>query len=162
MIYLCLATQGAIQRSLDEIAEGQVRRGQIWRRSFDEVCGLNPAGCLLGQLIYTPEFRVGQVKSAFWIVIGRQSGMLWMLWAQEGSRMLHWGTPVWPAGSRPISWKRRILIGCWPRSARRTGSRESWIPIGWWPKLGRWASRAGCWIFIGWKPRLLSLTPTRP
>ena len=116
----------------------------------------------LGQFIYTQEFRVVRVKSAFRIVIGRQSGMLWMLWAQEGPRMLHWDTPVWPAGSRPISWKRRILIGRWPRPGRRAGSRESLIPIGWWPKLGRWASRAGSWIFIGWKPRLLPLTPTRP
>ena len=45
MISLCLAAQGAIQRrSLDEITEGQVRRGQIRGRSLDEVCGLNPAG----------------------------------------------------------------------------------------------------------------------
>ena len=41
----CSRAQRAIQRrSLDEIAEEQVRRGQIWRRSLDEVCGLNPAG----------------------------------------------------------------------------------------------------------------------
>ena len=49
MMSLCLTVQGAIQRrSLDEIAEGQVRRGQIQRRSLDEVCELNPAGCLAG------------------------------------------------------------------------------------------------------------------
>ena len=47
MISLCLAGQGEIQRrSLVETAEKQVRRGQIRRRSLDEVCGLNPAGCL--------------------------------------------------------------------------------------------------------------------
>ena len=45
MISYCSAAQGAIQRrSLNEIAEGQVRRGQIQRRSLNEVCGLNPAG----------------------------------------------------------------------------------------------------------------------
>ena len=95
MISLCLATQGAIQRrSLDEIAEGQVRRGQIRRRSHDEVCGLNPAGCLAGPVYIHPGIQGGLGQIAFRIVIGQQSGMLWMLWAQEGPRMLHWGTPA--------------------------------------------------------------------
>ena len=49
MISLCSGTQRAIQRrSFNETAEGQVRRGQIWRRSLDEVCWLNHAGCLAG------------------------------------------------------------------------------------------------------------------
>ena len=60
MISLCLAAQGAIQRrSLDEIAEGQVRRGQIRRRSLDEVCGLNPAGCLAGPVYIHPGIQGG-------------------------------------------------------------------------------------------------------
>ena len=60
MISLCLAAQGAIQRrSLDEIAEGQVRRGQIRRRSLDEACGLNPAGCLAGPVYIHPGIQGG-------------------------------------------------------------------------------------------------------
>ena len=55
MISLCLVAQRAFQRrSLDEIAEGQVRRGQIRRRSLDEVCWLNPAGCLAGPVYIHP------------------------------------------------------------------------------------------------------------
>ena len=60
MISLCLAAPGAIQRrSLDEIAKGQVRRGQIWRRSLDEVCGLHPAGCLAGPVYIHPGIQGG-------------------------------------------------------------------------------------------------------
>ena len=60
MISLCLAVQGAIQRrSLDEIAEGQVRRGQILGRSLDEVCGLNPAGYLAGPVYIHPGIQGG-------------------------------------------------------------------------------------------------------
>ena len=60
MISLCLTAQRAIQRkSLDEIAEGQVRRGQIRRRSLDEVCGLNPAGCLAGPVYIHPGIKGG-------------------------------------------------------------------------------------------------------
>ena len=60
MISLCLAAQGAIQRrSLDEIAEGQVRRGQIRRRSLNEVCGLNPAGCMAGPVCIHPGIQGG-------------------------------------------------------------------------------------------------------
>ena len=60
MISLCLAAQGVIQRrSLDEITEGQVRRGQIRRRSLDEVCGLNPAGCLAGSVYIQPGIQGG-------------------------------------------------------------------------------------------------------
>ena len=60
MIFLCLTAQGAIQRrSLDDIAEGQVRRGQIRRRSLNEVCGLNPAGCLAGPVYIHPGIQGG-------------------------------------------------------------------------------------------------------
>ena len=60
MISLCLATQGAIQRrNLNEIAEGQVRRGQIWRGSLDEVCGPNHAGCLAGPVYIQPGIQGG-------------------------------------------------------------------------------------------------------
>ena len=60
MISLCSVAQRAIQRrSLDEIAEGQVRRGQIRRRSLDEVCWLNPAGCLAGPVYIHPGIQGG-------------------------------------------------------------------------------------------------------
>ena len=60
MISLCLVAQRAIQRrSLDEIAEGQVRRSQIRRRSLDEVCWLNPAGCLAGPVYIHPGIQGG-------------------------------------------------------------------------------------------------------
>ena len=60
MISLCSVAQRAIQRrSLDEIAEGQVRRGQIRRRSLDEVCWLNPAGCLAGPAYIHPGIQGG-------------------------------------------------------------------------------------------------------
>ena len=66
MISLCLAAQGAIQRmSLDEIAEGQVRRGQIRRRSLDEFCGLNPAGCLAGLVYIHPGIQGGPGQIGF-------------------------------------------------------------------------------------------------
>ena len=94
----------------------------------------------LGRFIYTQKFRVVRVKSASCILIGPESGGLWVLWAQEDQGMLHWGTPDWPADSKPISWKRRILIGRWPRPGRCAGFWKSRIPIGWWPKLGRWVA----------------------
>ena len=60
MMSLCLTAQGVIQRrSLDKIAEEQVRRGQIRRRSLDEVCGLNPAGCLAGPVYIHPGIQGG-------------------------------------------------------------------------------------------------------
>ena len=142
MISLCLVAQRAIQRrSLDEIAEGQVRRVQIRRRSLDE-CWFT----------YTPEFRAVRVKSPSWILIGRQSGMLWMLWAQEGPRMLHWGTPVWPAGSRPLSWKQQIFIGWWPHPGYCAGTGESWITIGWRTKLN-------CYWLVNQAELLLAESP---
>ena len=74
MISLCLAAQGAIQRrSLDEIAEGQVRRGEIRRRSLDNVCGLNPAGCLAGPVYIHPGIQGGPgqigVPNCDWLTI---------------------------------------------------------------------------------------------
>ena len=60
MISLYSVAQRAIQRrSLDEITEGQVRRGQIQRRSLDKVCWLNPAGCLAGQVYIHPGIQGG-------------------------------------------------------------------------------------------------------
>ena len=60
MISLCLAAQGVIQRSsLIETAERQVRRGQIQRRNLDEVCGLNPVGCLAGPGCIHPGIQDG-------------------------------------------------------------------------------------------------------
>ena len=60
MISLCSVVQRAIQRrSLDEIVEGPVRRGQIRRRSLDEVCWLNPAGCLAGPAYIHPGIQGG-------------------------------------------------------------------------------------------------------
>ena len=60
MIFLCLLAQREIQRrSLDEIAVGQVRRGQIWRRSLDECWSGNPAGCWAGPVYIHPRFQGG-------------------------------------------------------------------------------------------------------
>ena len=75
MISLCLAAQGANQRrSLDEIAEGQVRRGQIRRRTLNEVCGLNPAECLAAQVYIHPGIQGGPgqigVPNSDWSRIG--------------------------------------------------------------------------------------------
>ena len=57
---LFLLTQRAIQRrSLDEIAEEQVRRGQIRRRSLDEIYWCNPAGCLAGPVYIHPGIQGG-------------------------------------------------------------------------------------------------------
>ena len=56
----CSRAQRAIQRrSLDEIAEGQVRRGQIRRRSLNEFGGLNPAGGLAGPVYIHPGIQGG-------------------------------------------------------------------------------------------------------
>ena len=53
-----LLAQRAIQRrSLDEIAEEQVRRVQIRRRSLDEILWLNPAGCWIW-----PVYIGGQIQ----------------------------------------------------------------------------------------------------
>ena len=108
----------------------------------------------LDRFIYTPEFRVVRVKSAFWILIGPESGMLW---AQEGPGMLHWGTLPWPAASRLVSSEWRIIIGCWPQPGHWVSLLECPIMIGRWPRPGRWASLLGCRIFIGC---LLTLSPT--
>ena len=75
MMSLCLTAQGAIQRrSLDEIAEGHLRRGQIRRRSLDEVCGLNPAGCLAGAVYIHPRIQGGPgqigIPNSDWSMIG--------------------------------------------------------------------------------------------
>ena len=60
MISFRLNAQRAIQRrSLDEIAEGQVRRGQIWRRSLDEIYWCNPAGCLAVPVYINPGIQGG-------------------------------------------------------------------------------------------------------
>ena len=61
MIFLCLVAWRAIQRrSLDEIAEGQVRRGQIRRRTLNECWSGNPAGCWAGPVYIHPRFQGGQ------------------------------------------------------------------------------------------------------
>ena len=60
MTFLCLVAQRVIQRrSLDEIAVGQVRRGQIRRRSLDECWSGNPAGCWAGSVYIPPGFQGG-------------------------------------------------------------------------------------------------------
>ena len=54
-----LKSQRVIQRrSLDEIAEEQVRRGQI-RRSLDKIVWCNPAGCLAGPVYIHPGIQDG-------------------------------------------------------------------------------------------------------
>ena len=60
MISFRLNAQRAIQRrSLDEIAEEQVRRGQIRRRSLDKIYWCNPAGCLAGPVYIHPGIQGG-------------------------------------------------------------------------------------------------------
>ena len=85
----CLETQRAIQRrSFVEFAGEQVRRGQIQRRSLDEVCVLNPAGCLAGSVYIHPGIQGGPGQigvpnsdwSIFWGTVSavgaRRSGVL--------------------------------------------------------------------------------------
>ena len=87
MIYFRLNAQRAIQRrSLDEIAEEQVRRDQIRRRSLDEIYWCNPAGCLAGPVYIYPGIQSGPCQigvlnydwSIFWGTVsavgGRKSG----------------------------------------------------------------------------------------
>ena len=60
MIYFRLNAQRVIQRrSLDEVAEEQVRRGQIRRRSLDEIYLCNSAGCLAGPVYIHPGIQDG-------------------------------------------------------------------------------------------------------
>ena len=60
IVLFCLAAQRAIQRrSLDEIAEEQVRRGQIRRRSLDEIYWLNSAGCWIWPVYIPAEIQGG-------------------------------------------------------------------------------------------------------
>ena len=51
-----------------------MRRGQIWRRCLDEVCGLNPAGCLPGPVYIHPGNQGGPgqigVPNSDWSKIG--------------------------------------------------------------------------------------------
>ena len=87
MIRFCLVAQRAIQRrSLDEISEEQVRRGQIQRRSIGEIYWCNPAGCLAGPVYIHPGIQSGpgQISvlnydwSIFWVTVSavgaRRSG----------------------------------------------------------------------------------------
>ena len=82
-----LKSQRVIQRrSLGEIAEEQVRRGQIRRRSLDEIYWCNPAGVLAGPVYIHPGIQSGPGQigvlnydwSIFWgtvIAVGaRRSG----------------------------------------------------------------------------------------
>ena len=84
MICFRLNAQQAIQRrSLDEIAEEQVRRGQIRRRSLGEIYWCNPAGCLAGPVYIHPGIQGGPGQigilnsdwSRIWDAVGaRRSG----------------------------------------------------------------------------------------
>ena len=70
-----LKSQRAIQRrSLDGIAEEQVRRGHIWRRSLDEINWCNPAGCLARPVYIHPRIQGGPgqigVLNSDWSRIG--------------------------------------------------------------------------------------------
>ena len=60
MTFLCLdAPRGRFREGVDEIAVGQVRRGQIRRRSLDKCWSGNPAGCWTGPVYITPVFQGG-------------------------------------------------------------------------------------------------------
>ena len=144
--------EGISMRSLKS-RWGEARSGEgVSTRSI----GVILLDACLDWFIYTLEFMVVRVKSAFWILIGPESGMLWMLWAQEGPGMLHWGTLSWPAASRLVSSERRIIIGCWPQPGHWVSLLECRIMIGRWPRPGRWASLLGCRISIGCR---LTLSP---
>ena len=115
-------------------------RGLLWSRwgeakSRDVISSMGGSQILSGvipdRFIYPPDFRVVQARSAFCILIGSQVGGLWVLWAQEGLRMLHWGTPHRLADSRLIPRNRRTYIGRWPRPGHWAGSQAGQILIGW-------------------------------
>ena len=95
MISFCLNAQQVIQRrSLDEIAEEQVRRGQIRRRSLDEIVWCNPAGCLAGPVYIHPRIQGGPGQIG---VLHSDWSRIWDAVDAVGARslrMLHWGTPV--------------------------------------------------------------------
>ena len=96
MIYFRLNAQWAIQRrSLDEIAEEQVRRGQIRRRSLDEIYWCNPAGCLAGPAYIHPGIQGGPGQ------IGVLNSDWFRIWDAVGARR---------SGDAPLGYSS---LTCW-------------------------------------------------
>ena len=88
MITFCLIAQGVIQRRiLDEIAEEQVRRGQIRRRSLDEIYWCNPAGCLAGPVYIHPGIQGGPgqigILNYDWSIFGDAVGAVGARWSGD-------------------------------------------------------------------------------
>ena len=111
----CLVAQREIQkRSLDEIAVGQVTRGQIWR-SLNECWSGNPAGCWAGPVYIPPGFQGGPGQIGVWDAVdavgarrsedaplGHSCLTCWFLAAVLKAANSHW--PVTSTGSLCWNW----------------------------------------------------------